>query len=94
MQRKLEQIGEEKKGFVLVLYFYCKHSSNIEKSSKFLGITDIGICMQHHGCSGQRPTGLFLVHLNHVVLLHLQRLWGLVIVDPTSVKQEPAHGNR
>ena len=32
--------------------------------------------------------GLLLVHLDDIVLLHLQGLWGLVIVDATAVKQE------
>ena len=40
------------------------------------------------------PTGcgaasLLLVHLDDVVLLHLQGLRGLVVVDPAAVKQEP-----
>ena len=33
--------------------------------------------------------GLLLVHLDHIVLLHLQRLRGLVIVDPPAIEQEP-----
>ena len=32
--------------------------------------------------------GLLLVPLDDIVLLHLQGLWGLVIVDATAVKQE------
>ena len=36
------------------------------------------------------PARLLLVHLDDVVLLHLQGLRGLVIVDPPSVEQEPA----
>ena len=34
--------------------------------------------------------GLLLVHLDHIVLLHLQRLRGLVIVDPPAIEQEPS----
>ena len=82
---------------------YYKSSSNIEKDSKFLGITDIGIFEQLSGlliCSGERPailllvvpTGLLLVHLDHIVLLHLQGLRGLVVVDPATVEQEPVEG--
>ena len=33
--------------------------------------------------------GLLLVHLDHIVLLHLQRLGSLVIVDPPAIEQEP-----
>ena len=32
--------------------------------------------------------GLLLVHLDDIVLLHFQGLWGLVIVDAAAVKQE------
>ena len=44
------------------------------------------------------PTGggaasLLLVHLDDVVLLHLQGLRGLVVVDPAAVKQEPEGGD-
>ena len=34
---------------------------------------------------------LFLVHLDDIVLLHLQRLRGLVVVDAPSVEEEPAN---
>ena len=82
---------------------YYKSSSNIEKGSKFLGITDIGIFEQLSGlliCSGEQsailllvvPAGLLLVHLDHIVLLHLQGLRGLVVVDPATVEQEPVEG--
>ena len=37
--------------------------------------------------------GLLLVHLDNVVLLHLQGLGGLVIVDAAAVKQEPEGGD-
>ncbi len=37
--------------------------------------------------------GLLLVDLDDVILLHLQRLWGLVIVDPAAVEQEPEEDN-
>ena len=37
----------------------------------------------------ERSSGLLLVHLNDVILLHLQGLGSLVIVDSPSVKQEP-----
>ena len=36
--------------------------------------------------------GLFLVNLDHIVLLHLQGLRGLVVVDPATVEQEPVEG--
>ena len=97
---------------------YYKSSSNIEKGSKFLGITDIGIFEQLSGlliCSGEQsailllvvPAGLLLVHLDHIVLLHLQCLLSklqdsapkclylrsLVVVDPAAVKQEPEGGD-
>ena len=36
-------------------------------------------------------SGLFLVNLNDVILLHLQGLGSLVIVNSPSVKQEPGH---
>ena len=35
---------------------------------------------------------LLLVHLDHIVLLHLQGLRGLVVVDPAPVEQEPVEG--
>ena len=35
--------------------------------------------------------GLLLVHLDHIVLFHLQRLRGLVIIDPSAIEQEPGH---
>ena len=37
--------------------------------------------------------GLLLVHLDHVVLLHLQRLRSLVIVDPAAVEEEAEGGD-
>ena len=37
--------------------------------------------------------GLLLIHLDDVVLLHLQGLGGLVIVDAAAVKQEPEGGD-
>ena len=37
--------------------------------------------------------GLLLVHLDDVVLLHLQSLRGLVVVDPAAVKQESEGGD-
>ena len=44
------------------------------------------------------PTGgaprLLLVHLDDVVLFHLQGLRGLIVVDPAAVKQESEGGNR
>ena len=43
------------------------------------------------------PTGdapcLLLVHLNDVVLFHLQSLRGLIVVDPAAVKQESEGGD-
>ena len=68
-----------------------------------MGITDIGIFEQLSGlliCSGERsailllvvPASLLLVHLDHIVLLHLQGLGSLVVVDPATVEQEPVEG--
>jgi len=37
--------------------------------------------------------GLLLVHLDDIVLLHFQGLWGLVIVDAAAVKQETEGGD-
>ena len=37
--------------------------------------------------------GLLLVHLDNVVLLHLQGLRSLVIVDAAAVKKEPEGGD-
>merc|ERR1740129_2119304 len=37
--------------------------------------------------------GLLLVHLDDIVLLHFQGLWGLVIVNAASVKQETEGGD-
>ena len=37
--------------------------------------------------------GLLLVHLDDVVLLHLQSLRGLVVVDPAAVKQKSEGGD-
>ena len=34
---------------------------------------------------------LLLVDLNHIVLLHLQSLGGLVVVESAPVKQEPGY---
>ena len=43
------------------------------------------------------PTGgapcLLLVHLDDVVLFHLQSLRGLVVIDPAAVKQESEGGD-
>ena len=43
------------------------------------------------------PTGgapcLLLVHLDDVVLFHLQGLRGLIVVDPAAVKQESEGGD-
>ena len=37
--------------------------------------------------------GLLLVHLDDVVLLHLQSLRGLVIIDPAAIEQESEGGD-
>ena len=39
------------------------------------------------------PAGLLLVHLDHVILLHLQGLGRLVVVDPAAVEKESKTGN-
>ena len=70
-----------------------------------MGITDIGIFEQLSGlliCSGERPailllvvpSSLLLVHLDHIVLLHLQCLRSLVIVDSPTVEEETKGGDR
>ena len=43
--------------------------------------------------TGIGAASLLLVHLDDVVLLHLQGLRGLVVVDPAAVKQEPEGGD-
>ena len=42
---------------------------------------------------GLDAAGLLLVDLDHVVLLHLQRLGCLVVVDPSAVEQEAERGH-
>ena len=37
--------------------------------------------------------GLLLVHLDDVILLHLQRLRSLVIIDPAAVEEEAEGGD-
>ena len=40
------------------------------------------------------PPGLLLVHLDNVILLHLQCLGGFVIIDPASVEEKTANINK
>ena len=47
------------------------------------------IVVINFGWLSSAAAGLLLVHLNHIVLLHLQRLRGLVIIDPPAIEQEP-----
>merc|ERR1719220_2315714 len=35
------------------------------------------------------PSSLFLIHLNYVILFHLESLRGLIIIDPSPVEQKP-----
>merc|ERR1719220_523282 len=35
------------------------------------------------------PSSLFLIHLNYVILFHLESLRGLIIIDPSTVEQKP-----
>ena len=39
--------------------------------------------------SSNLSTGLLLVHLDDIILFHLESLRGLVIVDPSSIEQKP-----
>ena len=41
------------------------------------------IVVINFGWLSSAAAGLLLVHLDHIVLLHLQRLRGLVIIDAT-----------
>ena len=40
-----------------------------------------------------RPPSLLLVNLDNVILLHLQRLWSLVIIDPAAVEEKTEKEN-
>ena len=46
------------------------------------------------GSQTEGAARLFLVHLDDVILLHLQGLRGLVVVDAAAVKQESEGSNR
>ena len=52
-----------------------------------LSVLAVGETTIHH------PSRLLLVHLNHIVLLHLERLRRLVVVDPSSVEEESKRGD-
>ena len=39
------------------------------------------------------PPSLLLVNLDNVILLHLQRLWSLVIIDPAAVEEKTEKEN-
>merc|ERR1739838_657412 len=40
-----------------------------------------------------QSSSLFLIHLNYVILFHLESLRGLVIIDPSPVEQKPQRCN-
>ena len=40
-----------------------------------------------------RPPSLLLVNLDNVILLHLQRFWSLVIIDPAAVEEKTEKEN-
>merc|ERR1739838_1112551 len=41
-----------------------------------------------------QASSLFLIHLNYVILFHLESLRGLIIIDPSPVEQKPQGCNR
>ena len=51
------------------------------------------IVVINFGRLSSAAAGLLLVHLDHVILLHLQRLRSLVIVDPAAVEEEAKGGD-
>jgi len=65
-----------------------RHSSSRHGTPSSPSSSYGGMSQQLHAAAAA-ASGLFLIHLDDVIVLHLQRLGRLVIVDAAAVEQKP-----